>query len=86
MKLSAEGVEKLRTGPSFPLWIEDEIYGWHESTIKTEQIANLGGWDPSQGVQQIDRATNEARTLKPGEIIDLKEIKTFAKKIGWQRG
>ena len=86
VQLSAEGVEKLRTSPSFPLWIEDEIYRWHEPTITTEQIAELGGWDPSLGVQQIDRATNEARTLKPGEIIDLKVIKTFAKKIGWQRG
>ena len=31
-------------------------------------------------------ATNEARTLKPGEVIDLKDLKTFAKKIGWRRG
>ena len=86
VKLSAKGVEKLRTGPVFLLWIEDKEFQWPEPTITTEQIAELGGWDPSLGVQQIDRATNEARTLKPGEAIDLKDLKTFAKKIGWRRG
>ncbi len=86
VKLAAEGVEKLRTGPVFVLWIEGEEFQWSEKTITTEQIAELGGWDPSKGVQQIDLATNEARTLKPGEIVDLTDIKTFLKKIGWRRG
>lgn len=86
VKLAAEGVEKLRTGPMFILWIEGKEFSWPETTVTTEQIAELGGWDPSSGVQQIDLATNEARTLKPGEILDLTEIKTFAKKIGWRRG
>lgn len=86
VKLGAEGVEKLRTGPVFPLYIEDKELRWLEPTIVTEQIAKLGGWNPSLGVQQIDLATNEARTLKPKEVVDLKKIKTFAKKIGWRRG
>ena len=86
VKLAAEGVEKLRTGPVFVLWIENKEFLWPKATIITEQIAELGGWDPSSGVQQIDLVTNEARTLKPGEIIDLTKIKTFAKKIGWRRG
>ena len=86
VKLAAAGVEKLRTGPVFLLYIEDKEFRWPESTIVTEQIAKLGGWDPSLGVQQIDLATNEARTLKPGEIVDLEKVKTFAKKIGWRRG
>ena len=86
VKLMGEGVEKLRTAPVFVLLIEDKELQWPEPTITTEQIAKLGGWDQSLGVLQIDLATNEARTLKPGEIVDLKNVKTFAKKIGWRRG
>ena len=86
VSLAAKAIERLRTGPVCVLWIEGEAYRWLEPTITTEQVAELGGWDTSVGVQQIDLATNEARTLKPGEIVDLKKIKTFAKKIGWRRG
>ena len=86
VKLTAEGVERLRTGPVFLLHIEGKEFRWPEPTIATEQIAKLGGWDPSSGVQQIDLATNEARDLTPGEIVDLRQIKRFAKKIGWRRG
>ena len=86
VELTAEGVERLRTGPVFLLHIEGKEFRWSEPTIGTEQIAELGGWDPSLGVQQIDMATNEARDLKPGEIVDLRKIKRFAKKIGWRRG
>ena len=86
VKLTAEGVEKLRTGPVSILRIEGREFQWPESTITAGQIAELGGWDPSLSVQQIDLATNEARTLKPGEVVDLKDFKTFAKKIGWRRG
>ena len=86
VKLNAEGVERLRTSPAFVLCIESKEYIWPDPTITTEQIAQLGGWDSSQGVQQIDLATNEAHTLKPGEVVDLKDRKHFAKKIGWRRG
>ena len=86
VELNAAGVERLRTGPVFLLRIEGKEYLWSERTITTEQIAELGGWDPSQGVQQIDLATNEAHTLKSGEVVDLKDLKHFAKKIGWRRG
>lgn len=86
VNLEGEGVERLRTGPVFPLWIEGKEFQWFKQTITAKQIAELGGWDPSQGVQQIDLATNEARTLKPDEVVDLKDQKRFAKKIGWQRG
>lgn len=86
VQLMAEGVEKLRTGRVFTLWIEGKESHWPKTTIAMEEIAELGGWDPSEGVQEIDLTTNEARTLKPEEIIDLTKIKTFAKKIGWQRG
>lgn len=86
VKLDAKGVEKLRTGPVYLLWIEDKEVQWPKPTITTEQIAELGGWDPSLGVQQVDLATGEARTLDPEEIVDLRKYRTFAKKIGWRRG
>ena len=86
VKLDTSGVEKLRVAPVFVLWIEDRKYRWPDQSIATAQIAKLGGWDPSLGVQEIDMATGKARTLKPGEVIDLKDLKTFAKRIGWRRG
>ena len=86
VKLDAEGLERLRTGPLFLLWIEGKEFRWSEPTITTEQIAELGGWNPSLGVQEIDRSAGTARTLEPREVIDLKDLKTFAKKIGWRRG
>ena len=86
VRLGADGVERLRTSPLYLLDIEDREYRWPEPTIVSEQIAELGGWDPADGVQQIDPATQEARTLNPGEVIDLRKIKTFGKKIGWRRG
>ena len=84
--LSENGIERLRTGPVLVLWIESSEFQWSKPTITAEQIAELGGWDVSAGVQQIDLATNEARTLKPGEVVDLQKVNTFAKKIGWRRG
>ena len=85
--LSQEGVEKLRTGPLYRLWVEGKRFRWPKPIINAEQVAELGGWDPSSlGVQEIDLSTNEARTLQPGEILDLRTIRNFAKKIGWRRG
>jgi hypothetical protein len=70
----------------FYLNIEGEIFPWGEETITTEQIADLGGWDPSLGVIEVDLRTNETRTLGPGEVVKLRPGKGFAKKIGWKRG
>ncbi len=84
--LTGDSVERLRTGPIFTLVIEGEEFQWSAPTITAEQIAKLGGWDLSKGVQEVDLATNEVRTLEPDELIELKSSKTFAKKIGWQRG
>lgn len=72
-------------GPKFHLDIEGTIYPWSESTISTEQIAQLGGWEPSAGVIQIDQDNNE-RTLQPGEVVELKPGLGFSKKVRWKRG
>ena len=84
--LSENGIERLRISLVFVLSIEGTQYRWLKPSITTEQIAELGGWDVSDGVQQIDLATNEALTLEPGEVVDLRKVNTFAKKIGWRRG
>lgn len=71
--------------PPFFVNIEGVEHPWPSPTITTEQIASLGGWDPSQGVIEIDRDNNE-RTLKPGEVVELKPGHGFAKKVRFKRG
>ena len=73
------------SGPKFFLDIEGELKPWDRDTITTEEIANLGGWNVSQGVIEIDRANNE-RTLAPGEVVNLKPGMGFSKKVKWKRG
>jgi hypothetical protein len=72
-------------GPKYTLDIEGTLHEWDEDTITTEQIAELGGWDPSIGVIEIDKDNNE-RTLAPGDVVELKPGLGFSKKIKWKRG
>lgn len=72
-------------GPKYTLVIEGKEYPWDADTITTEQIAQLGGWDISQGVIEVDKDNNE-RTLAPGEVIELKPGLGFGKKHKWKRG
>ncbi len=72
-------------GPKYFLDIEGQEIPWDQDTITTEQIAELGGWDISQGVIEVDKDNNE-RTLAPGEIIEIKPGHGFGKKHKWKRG
>lgn len=72
-------------GPHYFVSIEGTEHPWPSATIKTEEIAQLGGWDSSSGVIEIDQ-DNVERTLAPGEIVDLKPGHGFAKKVRWKRG
>lgn len=72
-------------GPKYILNIEGNDIPWDDDTITTEQIAELGGWDISQGVIEVDKDNNE-RTLQPGEIIEIKPGIGFGKKHRWKRG
>ena len=45
----------------------------------------LGGWELSQGVIEVDKDNNE-RTLAPGEVVQLKPGLGFGKKHRWKRG
>ena len=71
--------------PKFFLDIEGAEKPWYESTITTEQIIALGGWDPSLGVLLIDADNNE-RLLAPKEVVHLKPGMSFSKKIRFKRG
>lgn len=70
---------------AFVLNIEGTKHEWPRDTITTEEIAQLGGWDPAIGVIEIDKHNNE-RTLEPGEVVQLKPGHGFAKKVRWKRG
>lgn len=72
-------------GPKYHLDIEGTQHEWGAPTITTEQIAQLGGWDISQGVVLID-ADNVERTLTPGEVVELKPGQGFSKKVRFKRG
>lgn len=72
-------------GPKYFVDIEGTIKSWDSATITTEQIIQLGGWEPAQGVIVIDRDNNE-RTLSPGEIVQLEPGMGFSKKVRFRRG
>lgn len=71
--------------PKYFINIEGQEYPWDQSTITTEQIAELGGWDVSQGVIEVDQHNNE-QTLEPGQVIEIKAGHGFGKKHRWKRG
>ena len=71
--------------PKYILNIEGEEVPWDQDTITPEQIAELGGWDVSQGVIEVDQHNNE-RTLTPGEPVEIKPGHGFGKKHLWKRG
>jgi len=65
--------------------IEGKAIPWGASTITTEEIAKLGGWDPAQGVVVVDQ-NNVERTLAPGEVVEIKPGIGFGKRVRWKRG
>lgn len=81
----SERVDEKSQGPKFTLDIEGTLHEWHSATITTEEIIKLGGWDASQGAIEIDKDNNE-RTLRAGEVIELKPGLGFSKKVKFKRG
>lgn len=65
--------------------IEEQEYDWDKPEISYEEIVNLGGWESSAGIIEIDKDQNE-HTLQPGAVIELKPGHGFSKKICWKRG
>ena len=85
VSLAGEAMERFRTAPNFLLCIEDKEHRWPKSTITTEEIAGLGGWNPSEGVIEVDADQNE-RQLSPHEVVTLKPGLAYGKKLCWRRG
>ena len=48
-------------------------------------ITELGGWDISEGVIEVDEHNNE-RLLAPDEVVKLRPGIGFGKKHLWKRG
>lgn len=83
--VGGQQAEKEGHGPKFFIDVEGTMKPWDKDTITTEEIIALGGWDASQGAILIDKDNNE-RTLKPGEVVEVKPGQGFAKKIRFKRG
>ena len=83
--LNGNRTERFRTGRLHLVCIEGEEYRWPHPTITAEKIAELGGWNPAEGVVEVDPDQNE-RTLKPDEEIKLGGGHTFGKKLRFKRG
>ncbi len=71
----------------FTISIEGTEHQWNGPTITTEDIARLGGWDPTVGVVAVDQ-DNVERTLAPGEVLPLALSlgTTFGRRIRFKRG
>ena len=85
VSLTSAGVERFRTELLFRVCVEDVFHPWARPTITTEEIAELGGWDVSQGVIEVDSDQNE-RTLSLEEVIKLRPDVSFGKKLRFKRG
>jgi hypothetical protein len=83
--IMTQAQEAKGQGPKYILNIELNEIPWDQDTITREQIAELGGWDISQGVIEVDKDNNE-RTLGPGEVVELRPGLGFGKKHKWKRG
>lgn len=83
--VQSKAAAEHETGPKRFIVIEGVEMPWDANTITTEQIAELGDWDPKQGVIEVDEDNNE-RTLTPGEVIEIKPGHGFGKKHRWKRG
>jgi Multiubiquitin len=72
--------------PKYFVNLEGAEKPWDEPTITVAQIRELGGWDTSQPIVEINLDDNTERTLGEDETVRLKPGHGFAKKIKFQRG
>ena len=82
---SNEEIIRQSRGPKYCVNTEGVEHDWDQATITTEQIAELGGWDPALGVIQVNHDNTE-RTLKPGEVVELQPGRGFCRRVRWKRG
>jgi len=66
--------------------IEGGDHPWAARVISVAQIRQLGGFDPSQQVVEVNLKDNTERTLAEDEIVELKPGHGFGKKVRFKRG
>ena len=79
-------MQQITKEPKYEVDIEGAYKPWDKDIITTEEVAALGGWDPSEGVVLINLDDGTERTLKPEEVVKLVPGVAFSKKIRFQRG
>jgi hypothetical protein len=79
-------MEHTMSHPPFSINIEGTSHDWPLSTITTEQIAVLGGWQASAGVIEVDQKSGSEVTLAPGQVVELKPGQGVGKKVLFRRG
>lgn len=77
--------DETQQGPKYHLDIEGNLHDWDSATVTPEKIAELGGWNSSDGVLVIDADQNQ-RQLAVGEVVELKPGMGFSKKVKFRRG
>ena len=70
----------------FEIDIEGALKPWDKDTITTEEIAALGGWDPSVGVLRVNLEDGTEETLQPGEVVKITPGIAFGKRVLFKRG
>lgn len=73
-------------GPKYFVNLEGVDEPWNEPQITVPQIRQLGGWDTSQPVVEVNLEDNTERTLAETDVVTLQPGLGFAKKIKFQRG
>ena len=73
-------------GKKYFVSIEGTEHPWDRDTIRVPEIRELGGWDSSQPILEVDLEDNTERTLAEDEIVKLKPGHGFSKKVRFQRG
>ncbi len=81
----AQGVAE-EAGKKYFVNTEGIEHPWDKDTISVPEIRELGGWDASQPVLEVNLEDNTERTLAENEIVKLKPGLGFSKKVRFQRG
>lgn len=80
--MTAEAAAKAK----YEVNIEGTLYPWAQDEITVEQIRELGHFDTTQQVVEVDLVHNTERTLDEGETVEVKPGKGFGKKVEFKRG
>jgi hypothetical protein len=84
--MSAEPAPATEQGPKYFVNLEGVAKPWDKPEITVPEIRELGGWDMSQPVVEVNLEDNTEVTLAETAVVTLKPGHGFEKKIKFQRG